>query len=399
MENQGRWLLGFSRFVLQRYRHDRCQAIAANLTLTSLFALVPLMTLMVSVFKLLPGMRSARRQLNDFLFEHFFPGSGDSVQTYVMQFVTRAENMKLAGSIALIFSALWLMNTIDRAFNSIWATRSRARVGRKFILYWSVLTLGPLLLGLSIVISSYFGSLPYLRGAAELARSSLVDFLPFILTVLGLVVLYSWLPNRRVRPIHAWISASLAAMLFELAKWGFGIFLAQFPTYQKIFGAVAFLPIMVIWVYLSWTVVLLGAEVCHALGIYRLTGFGIKDPFLLAVDMLQKISAGQRKMHRITAEELLAQTGNEHAPEILATLERNGFIGRVREDELVIAYAGETLDFATLYLNLPWRLPTAADASRELGEKHPLVPLLVIAEDSLRRDLAQPLSRSLLAHE
>ncbi len=399
MENRGRWLVGFSRFVLQRFRHDRCQAVAANLTLTSLFALVPLMTLMVSVFKLLPGMRSARVELNDFLFEHFFPGSGNAVQTYVMQFVTRAENMKLAGTVMLIVSALWLMSTIDRAFNAIWATRARPRVGRKFVFYWSILTLGPLLIGLSIVISSYFGSLPYLRGAAELARSSLVDFLPFALTTLGLVVLYSWLPNRRVKPLHAWLSAIFAAMLFELAKWGFGIFLAEFPTYQKIFGAVAFLPIMVIWVYLSWSVVLMGAEVCHALGIYRLSGFGIRDPFLLAVDMLQKISARQRKLHRITAEELLAQTGNEKAPDILATLEQAGLVGRVREEELVIAYSGETLDFATLYLSLPWRLPTAIEASRELGEKHPLVPLLVQAEDSLRRDLSQPLAKSLLSHE
>lgn len=395
MAERVQWWWGFLRFVWRRYVHDRCQAVAANLTLTGLLALVPLLTVMVSTFKLLPGMKGARRTLEDFLFEHFVPGAGAAVKTHVLEFVSRASQLKLAGAVLLILSALMLMGTIDRAVNGIWGSRPSRRFGRKWLLYWAILTLGPLLIGLSVGLSSYFFSLPYIKEAAGAARSSLTFMVPLLLTTLGFFVLYAWVPNRYVRPGHAWSAALVAAILFELAKRGFGLFVASMPTYKAVFGALAALPILVIWMYLSWSIMLLGAEICHALASYRPQHGRTRDPFIVALLLLQEVLAGQRRGRLRQQEDVVLAVGSENADEVLAELERQGFIGRVREDELCFARDLDELSLYALQAQLPWRLPSAENVRQEMGDDHPLVLQLVQFETVLRHELAVPVRQLL----
>lgn len=395
MLERARWWWGFLRHVLRRYVHDRCQAVAANLTLTGLLALVPLLTVMVSTFKLLPGMKGARRTLEDFLFEHFVPGAGAAVKTHVLEFVGRASQLKLAGAVILIITALMLMGTIDRAVNGIWGSRPSRRFGRKWLLYWAILTLGPLLVGLSIGLSSYFFSLPYIREAAGAARSSLTVIVPLALTTLGFFVFYAWVPNRYVRPGHAWAAALVAALLFELAKRGFGLFVSTMPTYKAVFGALAALPILVIWMYLSWSIMLLGAEICHALGSYRPSHGRQRDPFIVAICLLQEVLAGQRRGVLCRQEDLLLTVGSENAEGVLATLEQQGFVGRVRDDELCFARDVDALSLYRLQADLPWRLPSAALVRQELGNDHPLAAQMVQLDEVLQQALVTPVRQVL----
>ncbi|HEX4909546.1 MAG TPA: YihY family inner membrane protein [Permianibacter sp.] len=391
MAERARWWWGFLRFVVRRYVHDRCQAVAANLTLTSLLALVPLLTVMVSTFKLLPGMKGARRTLEDFLFEHFVPGAGSAVKAHVLEFVGRAGQLQLAGAVILIITALMLMGSIDRAVNGIWGSRPTRRLGSKWLLYWAILTLGPLLIGLSVGISSYFFSLPYIKEAAGAARSSLTFVLPLTLTTLGFFVLYAWVPNRYVKPRHAISAALVAAILFELAKRGFGLFVTAMPTYKAIFGALAALPILVIWMYLSWSIMLLGAEICHALGHYRPSHGRSQDPFIVAVLLLQEVLAGQRRGVLRTSDDVMLAVGSENADDVLAELERQGFIGRVRENELCFARDPDSLTLYHLQAHLPWRLPAAALVRQALGAQHPLVAQLETLDGVVQQTLAVPM--------
>ena len=395
MAERVRWWLGFLRFVWHRFVHDRCQAVAANLTLTGMLALVPLLTVMVSTFKLLPDMKGTRRTLEDFLFEHFVPGAGVAVKTQILEFVSRASQLKLAGAVVLIITALMLMGTIDRAVNGIWGSQPSRRLGRKWLVYWAILTLGPLLIGLSIGISSYFFSLPYIKEAAGAARSSLTLMIPLLLTTLGFFVLYAWVPNRYVRPRHAWIAALIAAILFELAKRGFGLYVATMPTYKAVFGALAAVPILLVWMYLSWSIMLLGAELCHALGAYRPNRGKPRDPFVIAMLLLEQVLVGQRRGVLPHHDDLLLSVGGENAGDVLTELERLGLLGRVREDELCFARDPDSLTLYGLQSLLPWRLPSAPLARQELGPDHPLVAELDQFEQVLRESLTAPI-RSVL---
>lgn len=384
------WMRGFLRFVSHRYVSDRCQAVAANLTLTTLLALVPLMTVIFSTFRLLPAIRGTRRTVQDFIFEHFIPAASGGAKTYLLEFVNRASQMNLVGIIVLVLTALLLMSTIDRAFNAIWGTPVSRRFGRKLLLYWALLTLGPLLLGASIGVSSFLFSLPYIKEAGEF-RASLIYVLPFLLTTLGLMVLYSWMPNRHVRALHAFIAALIAAVLFEGAKRIFGAVFAAFPTYQAVYGAMAALPVLVVWIYVSWSLVLIGAQICHALGVYRPRRGGVRDPFLLAMRMLEQVWQAQQLQQSLTAAQLLADSGAENAVDVLSVLERAGLLGRVREQELCIARDVDVFNLHALYQLLPWRLPPAALAAHELGENHPLVIRLRATEAALQQSLQDSL--------
>ncbi len=386
-----RWSMGFLLYVWRRFGQDRCQAVAANLTLTGLLALVPLLTVMVSTFKLLPGMKGARRSLEDFLFEHFVPGGGAAVKTHVLEFVDRASQLKLAGAVMLFITALMLMGTIDKAINAIWGSQHSRRVGRKWLIYWALLTLGPLLIALSVGVSSYLFSLPYVREATGGARSSLTFLLPLTLTTLGLYVLYAWVPTRYVKSSHALGSALIAAILFELAKRGFGLFVASMPTYKAIFGALAALPILVIWMYMSWVIMLLGAELCHALGAYRPQSGKVRDPFLVALLLLQQVMAGQRRAVLSNVATVLSAVESENAVDVLAELENKGLIGRVREDELCFARDQDELTLFELQALLPWRMPSPALAAQELGSDHPLVAQLEQLNQSMQSVLGVPI--------
>lgn len=395
MAERLQWWWQLLRYVGRRYIHDRCPAVAANLTLTALLALVPLMTVMVSTFKLLPGMKGARRTMEDFLFEHFVPGAGAAVKTHVLEFVSRAGQLQLAGAVMLIITALMLMGTIDKAVNGIWGSRSSRRLGRKWLLYWAILTLGPLLIGLSVGISSYFFSLPYIKEAAGVARSWLTFVIPLALTTLGFFVLYGWVPIRHVRPRHAFAAALVAAVLFELAKRGFGLFVTTMPTYKAVFGALAALPILVIWMYLSWSIMLLGAELCHALGHYRPSHGRARDPFIVAVLILQEVLAGQRRGVLFQQDELLLAVGSENTEEVLAELERQGLVGRVRDNALCFARDLDSLSLYSLQANLPWRLPSAQKVRQELGPEHPLLAEVEALDTVVQQALSAPLRQIL----
>jgi len=261
----------FIKLLGARFIEDQGLPSAASLTYTTLLSLVPLMTVSLAVFSAFPVSGRVAEQIQDFVFANFIPASGEVLQQYFQQFSRKASQLTGAGFVFLVLVALMLMANIDRAFNTIWRVKTKRSPMSLFVVYWSILSLGPLLIGVSMAVTSYLVSLPLLSDAAETLGigGRLLGLMPLLASAVAFTLLYAVVPNRRVPIRHAVAGGVLAAVLFELAKRGFAFYLTHFPAYEAIYGALAAIPIFLVWVYLSWLVTLLGAEFSCCLGIYR----------------------------------------------------------------------------------------------------------------------------------
>ncbi|AEN67094.1 UPF0761 membrane protein yihY [Enterobacter soli] len=261
-------LRSWLKLLWHRIDEDNMTTLAGNLAYVSLLSLVPLVAVVFALFSAFPMFADVSLQLRHFIFANFIPATGDVIQNYIEQFVANSNKMTAVGACGLIVTALLLMYAIDSALNTIWRSkRIRPRV-YSFAVYWMILTLGPLLAGASLAISSYLLSL---RWASELngVIDNALRLFPLILSWLSFWLLYSVVPTTRVPNRDAVLGALVAAVLFELGKKGFALYITMFPSYQLIYGVLAVIPILFVWVYWTWCIVLLGAEITVTLGIYR----------------------------------------------------------------------------------------------------------------------------------
>ena len=250
-------LQAFGRFLWQRFRDDKCFETAGALSYTTLFAIV-------SVFPAFAGLRDS---VTRFIFRSFVPAAGETVQGYLLQFADNASKLTLFGVLVLLASALMMMASIEDRFNRIWRVSSRRKGSARLLLYWAALTLGPILVTAGVGVSSWVYAQPLWRGVAGhgVAGFRLWLLAPFLITWVGLTVLYQVVPNCRVRWRNAITGALVAAVLFEFARKGFAAYVQGVANYKEVYGALAAIPIFLIWVYLSWVIVLLGAILAAAL--------------------------------------------------------------------------------------------------------------------------------------
>lgn len=262
-----RWLRAFGAHLWQHFRQDRCLEAAGALSYTTLLALVPLMAVILGVVSAFPVFDKGVEQLQDFIFSNFVPAAGDVVREYLDQFIARSAELTGTGTIFLVVTALILMSTIEKTLNRIWRVERLRRPSSRLIVYWAVLTLGPMLLGASIVLTSYLAAIPLL--APEFVRGTLQWLLlvgtPFLVAMLAFTLIFMVVPNRNVRFHHALAGAAFSALAFELSKRGFVLYVSNFPTYEKLYGALAAVPIFLVWIYVSWVVILVGASLAAAL--------------------------------------------------------------------------------------------------------------------------------------
>lgn len=242
-------------------RDDQITVVAGNLAFVSLLSVVPLVSVTFSILKAFPVFESFKQTIEAFIFDNFVPTSSDQIQQYINSFVDNASQMTAIGIVALVFVALQLISSIDKTLNRIWNTRRTRKKVISFAIYWMVLTLGPIFVGASLGVTSYVISL---AAMADSYTPGIGDFfiklLPFVMSTLAFVLLFMVVPNAEVKFKAALSGAMVAAILFEVSKRVFALYITSFPSYQVIYGALASIPILFIWVYVSWVVVLLGAE-------------------------------------------------------------------------------------------------------------------------------------------
>ncbi len=263
-------ILAFLRLLTRRFLADRCLESAGSLAYTTLFALVPLTAAVLGILSAFPVFQQWRSRVTDFVFENFVPATGKVVQTYLTEFADKASQATAVGILVLVFSAVMLMISIEDAFNRIWRVRTGRRAVARFLVYWTALSFGPLLLVTALGLSSYLFALPLLDEAESGMglKTRLLGLAPFAIVWVGLVASYLLVPNRSVRFAHAAWGALLAALLFEAAKRAFGFYVANVPSYEQVYGTLAVVPIFLLWIYLSWIVILLGASFAATLGAF-----------------------------------------------------------------------------------------------------------------------------------
>jgi len=254
----------FSRFLWQRFLDDKCFETAGALSYTTLVSLVPLTVAVFAMFSAFPVFEGARATLVDFVFDNFVPAAGETVQNAIQGFASNASKLTGISILVMLFSALSMMISIEDRLNQIWRVHRARAWGSRLLLYWAALTLGPILIVGGIAVTSYVTALPLLQGAATQITGighSLLSVLPFLVTFLTLWLLYAVVPNCKVSRRDALIGATLGAILFEIVRWGFTMFVRHAQTYQQIYGALAAIPIFLLWIYLSWVIVILSASV------------------------------------------------------------------------------------------------------------------------------------------
>jgi len=256
------------KLLWERIDQDNMTTLAGNLAYVSLLSLVPFVAVVFALFAAFPMFSDVSIQLRHFIFANFMPATGDIIQRYIEQFVANSSKMTAVGACGLIVTALLLMYAVDSALNTIWRSKRVRPKIYSFAVYWMILTLGPLLAGATLAISSYLLSLRWVSGFDSLIDNVLRIF-PLLLSWLSFWLLYSIVPTTRVPARDALVGSLVAALLFELGKKGFPLYITMFPSYQLIYGVLAVIPILFVWVYWTWCIVLLGAEITVTLGDYR----------------------------------------------------------------------------------------------------------------------------------
>jgi len=209
-------------------------------------------------------------ELENFIFSNFIPTSTELIREYLMSFVGKASDLTLVGVSSLLVIALLLMWKVDQVLNQIWAVSKKRNYLKTFLTYWAILTLGPVLIGFSLMATSYLTSLPIITDTAQTIgiKKHLLQMVAVFFTFLAFSLTYLIVPNTRVNIKHALLGGIVATILFELSKQGFALYISSNKTYQNIYGALSTIPIFLVWIYISWLVILIGAITSRSLDLF-----------------------------------------------------------------------------------------------------------------------------------
>ncbi len=275
---------------------------ASSLAYTTLLSLVPLIAVMFSFFSSLTVFSDASEIIQEFVFNNFVPSFGQTVRDYLINFSIKASHLTTTGSILLAIIALMLISTINNALDNIWHVNKRRHLIARFLVYWAILTLGPVLIGIGLYSTSYFFALPLIENVDSAIRikSRLLALMPFFTSSIAFTLLYVLVPNTHVNRRHAVTGGIVATILFELAKHTFALCIKAVPTYTVIYGAIAVIPMFLIWIYVSWLIVLFGAQISYSLSVFRMEDIGkhhseIRWGFLDAYQVIGELWLAQKQ--------------------------------------------------------------------------------------------------------
>lgn len=331
----------FIYLIAKRSSEDRLAQVAGSLTFTTVLSLVPLLTVGFAIFTAFPLFASLQVELQNYFAEHLMPAQiSNQIFEYLNQFSANAKSLTTVGSLALVVTSIITLMTVEAELNLIWRVHKPRPIAQRVLVYWASITLGPILLGVSFSISSYLASQPLLATHSDaLIARWLLSSATLALSILALTALYVYLPNRRVRWCDALIGGVVAAIAFEAAKWGFGLYIRQFPTYTAVYGAFAAVPIFLLWVYLSWLIILGGAVLTSTLPAMRIGELQrprfVGSDLLDALELLVSLEKAQEKnLVGCTKTELasIVQRDIETMKRLLAKLEERHWIAKLQRE-------------------------------------------------------------------
>ena len=269
----------FFRFLWRRFLDDRLFEAAGALSFTTLFALVPLSMVVFGVLAAFPVFEEWSDQLSAYIFSNFVPSSASAVEGYLRDLSKNTGKLTTAGTIALVISVLITLTSVETTFNRIWRVPTARPKFSRFLVYWTVLTLGALVATSSLALSTQLFALAIFEtGPGRLLESVMLGFAPMAIELLCFSAIFKVVPHRTLKWRHAIAGATLSVLLFELVKQGMGAYFGRFGNYQAMYGPLAVVPIMMLWIYLSWVSILLGASFASSMSAFRYQPASLRLP-------------------------------------------------------------------------------------------------------------------------
>jgi membrane protein len=330
------------RFARRRLTEEKLQQVAGSLTFTTTLALVPLLTIVLAIFTTFPMFGKMRESLDNYFVQMVMPKAiANTIMGNLTQFASKATGLSAVGAVALVFTSAAMIGTIERAFNQIWRVKAPRPLLQRILIYWALVTLGPLAFGISLTMTSQLFT----------ATTGLMSRVPFLgalfytlvsvgLTTAAYALLYLTVPNRTVDWRDAAWGGLVAALAFEIAKRVFAIFIRQVPTYAIIYGALAALPLFLVWLYLSWMITLVGALLTAALPVVKYERWWHQPvpggAFVDAMAVLKVLYGGARLTGTalVSSAQIRAHTriGYDETAALLDQMVAAGWVGRVQND-------------------------------------------------------------------
>ncbi|WP_343564896.1 YihY family inner membrane protein [Kiloniella sp. b19] len=366
----------FARHVLKRFGEDNGPRVAASLSYSSLLAMVPLMTIALALLSAFPGFEGQREQLVDQLLSSLLPSAELQIAEQLNSFVQNARQTTAIGILVLGFTALMLLNTIKSSFDMIWRIRDKRPFFQLMLVYWALLTMGPLLMGTSLSLSSYSYAMTRWVGEVDYTRTVISFLLPILFGSVGFTILYAVVPNRAVQWRHALIGAVVATVIFELLKKAFGLYITNFPSYQAIYGALATVPIFLVWLYLSWCVVILGAEIAASLPEWKAARrrkhhrSAVGDHLALSLAMLSHLEKARQRGQSLHERQVLAvmPAPLDVVSDVLYTLRSEGCIEKTHNGRWLLCKDLSAMTMLELCQGLGFALEPDENWSETLQE-------------------------------
>lgn len=335
LHHQLRWrdLKAFWQHLLNHFQQHHCFDSAAALTLATLFALVPTLAVLYSILAMIPSLQGVGETIQSWAFQHLVPSTGNEVKEYLLDFAQQAKRLTSVGVAMLFVTAIGMLRRIEKVFNRIWCVQQPREQVLSFLRYWALLSLGPILLGMGLVVTSYVASLALFADTLKMLAVQQwgLALLPFITSWLSFAMLNWVVPNRKVPLKAAAMGGFVSALGFEGAKRLFAVFVSHFPSYQLVYGAFAFFPLFIIWIYVSWVIVLMGAVVARSLTVYRAASRGITPWYLSVFDVLHAFWMARQSNVVVTprvVQQQLQYLSPEHWEDIRGRLLDLGWIQR-----------------------------------------------------------------------
>lgn len=366
-----RWLLGFFWLMVRQYRAKSCQKSADSLTYVTLFATVPMMTVTYSMFSIIPAFQDLGDQLQSLLFDHLLPNSEQDLGKYLKQFSEQARQLTAFGLLFLLVSAYLMLKNIEQNFNAIWGVPHGRRGIANFLLYWAVLSLGPLLLGVALAMSTYLTSFRLLVGTYDsLGVFELIFRLaPWVLTWTAFTLLFAAVPNCKVPLRHALIGGFFTTLGFQGLKTAFGLIVGH-SSFSLVYGAFAALPLFLLWVNLIWTMILGGAVFVHTINAHQIDLRDRNYPDLVAsLLVLWRCYQASAKGEAVPDRELLHHgLAAEQWERISTALVKHRVISANYQGDYLLSQNLKLLNLQQLadILSLPHQLPQDREYLRTL---------------------------------
>ena len=276
-----------ARYLVNRFSADRCSENAAALTYMSLFALVPLVTVLYTMASAIPAFQGAEEQMQAFMFKHLVPQSSATIEQYINDFSEQARNLTGPGIGFLLVTAILMLRNIEHAFNHIWRARENRSALSSFLLYWAVLTLAPITIGLALALNTYLSTFTQSLTSLHILGTNavVVQITSLGLSTLGFSLIYAAVPNCPVPLKYALLGGLFAALAFHVARHIFTQLVVS-SSITFIYGAFAAVPLFLLWIYVSWNIVLMGGILVHSLSAYESHEQAIRPAVLKALDVL-----------------------------------------------------------------------------------------------------------------